>query len=108
MYQERLGEHMVSAGTEKSVFDGSCFVNFPILVPEARRDTICRDMLLSGFDVGQNLYPNVHRHPKFVGVAGASENVDRLIRSSIYLPTHFGVSIAYAEAIAARLSELLK
>lgn len=103
IYQRRLGDRMVSAKTEQSVFDGSCFVNFPVIVAEGRSDEVCRDMMLAGFDVGRSLYPNVHRHPKFSAAAGASDNVERLTRSSIYLPTHFGVSEEYAEAIAAKL-----
>ena len=103
IYQRWLGDQMVSADTAESVFGGSCFVNFPIIVPETRRDEICREMMLSGFDVGRNLYPNVHRDPKFSAAAGVSENVDRMVRSSIYLPTHFGVSPSYAEAVATKL-----
>ena len=61
-------------------------------------------MMLSGYDVGRSLYPNVHRHPWFTGVKGRSGNVDRLVAGSIYLPTHFGVSDTYAEEIAERLS----
>jgi dTDP-4-amino-4,6-dideoxygalactose transaminase len=106
VYRRWLGKHMVSANTAKAVIDGSCFVNFPVIVPEALRDDICRDMMLSGFDVGRSLYPNVHRLAKFADVAGASGKVDRLTYTSIYLPTHFGVSVAYAEALAARLAEL--
>ena len=104
IYGRRLGDRMVSASTAQVVFNGSCFVNFPVIIPEVRRDEICRDMMLSGFDVGRSLYPNVHRHPKFAAVDGTSNNVDRLVNSTIYLPTHFGVSEDYAEAIAAKLA----
>jgi len=107
IYQRRLRHRMVSAANAQTVFNGSCFVNFPVTVPDARRDELAREMILSGFDVGRSLYPNVHRHQKFAVAAGVSKNVDRLVDGSIYLPTHFGVSEDYAEAIAAKLAHLL-
>jgi perosamine synthetase len=107
IYRERLGRIMVTASAAQDVIAGSCFANFPVVVDENRCGDICRDMLLSGFDAGRNLYPNCHTHPKFTGVAGASVNVGRLTRSTIYLPTHFGVTPAYATGIAARLEGLL-
>jgi dTDP-4-amino-4,6-dideoxygalactose transaminase len=105
IYHRHLGRHMVSADTPEGALGESCFVNFPIVVPQQRRDQIVRAMILSGFDVGKSLYPNAHRHPKFSHLPGRSENVDRLVASTIYLPTHFGVSATYAEAIARRLAE---
>lgn len=105
IYRRHLGDYMVSARSAASTLDGSCFVNFPLNVGEKRRDAVCRAMMLAGFDVGRNLYPNVHRHPKFAAAAGSSRNVERLSRSTIYLPTHLGVSESYAEAIAEALLE---
>jgi hypothetical protein len=46
----------------------------------------------------------VHRHPGFTHMGGHSDNVDRLVAGIIYLPTHFGVSVAYANEIAERLA----
>jgi len=103
IYHQSLGHVMVSSNTPEAMLDGACFVNFPVLVPHQRRAEICRAMMMSGFDVGLSLYPNSHRHPQFITVAGHSENVDRLVASTIYLPTHFGVSHAYAEQIVAWL-----
>jgi hypothetical protein len=60
-------------------------------------------MMLAGHDVGRSLYPNVHRHPKFTSVDGQSSNIDSMVNSTIYLPTHFGVPDSYAEAISERL-----
>jgi hypothetical protein len=62
-------------------------------------------MMLAGYDVGRTLYPNAHRHPKFTSVKGRSDNIDRMVASTIYLPTHFGVSEGYANSIAARLAQ---
>jgi len=107
IYHRRLGERMVSSPISDAQFHESCFVNYPVIVNPASRDAICREMLLSGFDIGRNLYPNVHRHLEFVHAAGASENVERLTLSSVYLPTHFGVSESYAEAISIKLAELI-
>ena len=105
VYRKQLGHLMVGADTPQSVIEGSCFTNFPVIVPEERCAGIARALLLSGFDVGRSLYPNAHRHPKFTTVGGCSDNVDRMVASTIYLPTHFGVSASYAEAIAARLAD---
>ena len=105
VYRQALAAAMVGADTPEAIIAGSCFTNFPVIVPEERCPEIVRSMLMSGFDVGRALYPNAHRHPKFTGVAGHSANVDRMVASTIYLPTHFGVRPAYARAISARLAE---
>lgn len=104
-YRQHLAQHMVGAGTPERIIGGSCFTNFPVLVPEVRCADIARSMMLAGFDVGRALYPNAHRHPKFTGVAGESVNVDTMVASTIYLPTHFGVSPGYADALALRLAK---
>jgi perosamine synthetase len=108
VYRQYLGPHMVAADTPDAIVAGSCFTNFPILVPEMRTSEIARGMILDGFDVGRALYPNAHRHPKFVNVPGITENVDRLVASTLYLPTHFGVSQDYAKNIAMHLLAGLK
>lgn len=107
LYRERLGNIMVSADASFDVVQGSTFMNFPVLVPEERRDDICVEMMVSGFDVGRNLYPNCHRHPNFIGVSGSSPNVDKLTHEMIYLPTHFAVTKVYAAAIGDRLLQLI-
>jgi hypothetical protein len=99
-----LGHRMVGADTPEAILAGSCFANFPVIVPQDRRADIARAMILAGYDVGRSLYPNVHRHPKFTSVSGESDNVENMVASTIYLPTHFGVRNSYAEAIAKRLS----
>jgi dTDP-4-amino-4,6-dideoxygalactose transaminase len=103
VYRRQLAQHMVGAATPERIIAGSCFTNFPVLVPEARCVDVARSMMLAGFDVGRALYPNAHCHPKFTTVAGETGNVDRMVASTLYLPTHFGVSPAYADAIAGRL-----
>jgi perosamine synthetase len=107
IYRQRLGHHMVSADTPKEVLQGSCFVNFPVVVPRERCNEIIRSMMLAGYDVGRSLYQNSHRHPKFAQAGGQSDNVDRLVAGTLYLPTHFGASEAYAKAIAERLASEL-
>jgi dTDP-4-amino-4,6-dideoxygalactose transaminase len=105
IYRRRLGRHMVGgADTSEAILAGSCFVNFPVIVPQDRCADIVRAMMCAGYDVGRSLYPNAHRHPKFTSVSGGSANVDNMVASSIYLPTHLGVTDNYAEAIAERLS----
>ena len=106
-YHQQVGAHMVSGATPATMLEGSCFVNFPIILPQQRRDEIARALMLSGFDVGRSLYPNAHRHSRFSNCEGQSDNVDRLVASTIYLPTHFGVSTDYAASLTRRLSEEL-
>jgi perosamine synthetase len=103
IYRCWLGARMVSADTPTTLLAGACFVNFPILVPQGRSAAIIKAMMLAGYDLGRSLYPNAHRHPKFTAIEGKSDNVDDLVARSLYLPTHFGVSEAYAEEIARRL-----
>ena len=105
VYRRHLGQYMVGAATPERIVAGSGFTNFPVLVPEARRDEIARSMMLAGFDIGQALYPNAHHHPRFTAVAGETSNVDRMVNATLYLPTHFGVSRRYAEAMASRLAQ---
>jgi dTDP-4-amino-4,6-dideoxygalactose transaminase len=104
IYRQYLAHVMVSANTSESGLEGACFVNFPVVLPRDSCRRIHGAMMLAGFDVGRSLYPNSHRHPKFTGVAGHSANVDRLLANTIYLPTHFGVSPAYAHALGKRLA----
>src|SRR5262249_2332837 len=42
IYRRQLSKYMVSAETAESVLEGSCFVNFPLVVPEEKRNHICR------------------------------------------------------------------
>ena len=103
IYRRSLGARMVSADTPTAQLPGACYVNFPLLVPQERCAEINKAMMVSGYDLGRSLYPNAHRHPKFTAVEGRSLNVDDLVARTLYLPTHFGVSEAYAEEIAGRL-----
>jgi perosamine synthetase len=103
IYRRSLGHRMVGANTPQNILDGSCFTNFPVIVPRERSAEIARTMMICGFDVGRTLYPNAHSHPKFTWVRGQSKNVNEMVESTIYLPTHFGVSESYAHAIAERL-----
>lgn len=100
IYRDQLELQMVSADVSRETREGSCFVNFPVLVPSASRDEIARRMIVGGYDVGRSLYPNCHDHPRFKDVEGRSENVADLVSRVIYLPTHFGVSEEYAYRIA--------
>lgn len=102
IYKGHLGSHMVSARhADGAIWQGSCFNNFPVVVGE-RREEIVGQMMLSGFDVGRNLYPNVHA--QFPDYRGESTNIERLTRTTIYLPTHLGVTAPYARDIAAHLA----
>lgn len=106
IYRAKLGQYAVSADSPPWLLDGSCFVNYALLAPTGRRDELRRNLMAEGFDVGRNLYPNIHRHPRFEGASGISDNVDMLTAATLYLPTHFGVSVAYAEALATRVAKL--
>lgn len=104
VYERRLGAFMVSARAPRA---GACFVNYPLIVPGGARDGVRRAMMEAGFDVGASLYPNAHRHPLYAGLPGRSANIDALVRDTLYLPTHFGVTPAYAARLADALAPRL-
>ena len=106
-YAHQLDSLMVSKETNPKAFFGSCFVNYPIVVPIGRRDEIYKRLLLAGYEVGLSLYPNVHSHPKFKGLEGYSNNISSLVQSVISLPTHPLVTFDYAKAISEEILKLL-
>ncbi|MGA7954582.1 MAG: DegT/DnrJ/EryC1/StrS family aminotransferase [Gloeobacterales cyanobacterium] len=107
VYAQNFADRMVAKETAPAVIASSCFVNYPIVVPAARRNVIYKRLLLAGYDVGLSLYPNVHEHPSFKGYAGYSNHIGQLVRSVITLPTHPLVTVAYAESLTHQLLALL-
>lgn len=107
IYRARLSEHMVGRDAPESVFEGSCFANFPVLTSTDRRDDLYRKLMLDGIDVGLSLYPCCGRLEKFSRTTGKFVHTARLEQSVISLPTHPGVTQVYAEAVASRIGELL-
>lgn len=105
IYRAQIGGFMIGADTPDEIVSGSCFANFPVFIPKEHCSQMARSLTLDGFDVGRALYPNAHRHPKFVDTPGESTNVDELVASTIYLPTHFGVTPDYAHALATRVND---
>jgi dTDP-4-amino-4,6-dideoxygalactose transaminase len=103
-YVGKLHERLVSKETSAKVRERSGFVNCPILVEPHRRNAIYKKIFSSGFDVGLSLYPNVHELDGFRHITGRSENVSRLVRSVITLPTHPRISEEYA----ARLGNVIQ
>ena len=75
-------------------------MNYPLSVDLERRAEIYKAILAQGMDIGLSLYPNVHEMPGFTNIEGRSENVARLVRSVIYLPTHPRISEEYATRLA--------
>lgn len=100
IYDQILGDGLVSGETSSQVRKGSCFVNYPILVDAERRTRIYKHILSRGFDVGLSLYPNVHEMPGFTQIPGQSRSVSALVRSIITLPTHPIISEEYATSLA--------
>ncbi len=107
VYSQYFADRMVSKETDVSGMTGSCFVNYPIIVPAAVRDKVYKQLILADFDVGLSLYPNVHEHSSFRELKGYSNNINKLMRSVIALPTHPLVTVAYAEALSQKLLSLL-
>ena len=107
IYHAQLAEHAVSGPLTDADFDQGCFVNYPVMTHSQSRDRVCLQMMRDGFDLGRSLYPNVQRLEAFSSFGGKSENVDLLAASALYLPTHYGVSNAYAEEIASALATQL-
>lgn len=108
IYRQRLGSFMVSAETGAEVVNGSCFVNFPIWVGSLNQSALHRDAMIAGFDLGQSLYPNVHDLDAFQNCPGVSTQAQRLVQSTVYLPTHPGVPFAYAEQLSEAVGGLLQ
>jgi dTDP-4-amino-4,6-dideoxygalactose transaminase len=101
LYDRALGDEMVSPETPADVRARSAFVNYPVWVDPARRTQVFKKIMHEGFDVGLSLYPNVHEMKGFDQIKGRSENVCRLIRSVISLPTHIKISEDYAVRLGA-------
>jgi perosamine synthetase len=100
IYISELPDQLVSSETAIGVRKASCLVNCPIYVDAQRRGAILQNIFNNGFDVGVSLYPNVHELPGFNQVAGHSNNVARLVRSVITLPTHPRISEEYASQLS--------
>ncbi|CAD7032211.1 DegT/DnrJ/EryC1/StrS aminotransferase family protein [Pseudorhizobium endolithicum] len=108
IYDEWVGEKMISAETSAATRSGSCFINYPIVVEPSKRDWIYRELIKSGFHVGLSSYPNVHETPTFSDTPGRSENISRMVRSAITLPTHPKVTPDYAADLGEALGKLVK
>ncbi len=100
IYDRRLGEFLVGKEASAEIRSRSCWLNYPIKVEPGRRTEIYKSILSHGIDVGLSLYPNVHEMPGFTNIVGRSENVAKLVRSTIYLPTHPRISDEYATRLA--------
>jgi dTDP-4-amino-4,6-dideoxygalactose transaminase len=107
IYDEYLGERMVSAESSASTRAGSCFVNYPVYVGPSSRDAVYKALMFAGYDVGASLYPNCHRHQSFERFAGRSSNVDDLVRGVITLPTHPKVDERYARRLATTVAKAI-
>jgi len=108
VYDQYLVERMVSRETAKEVLEGSCFVNYPIYVGKEVRNSVYKELILAGYDVGASLYPNCHEHKKFEGASGKSSNVADLVRAVITLPTHPKVSERYAHILGNTVAQALQ
>jgi dTDP-4-amino-4,6-dideoxygalactose transaminase len=100
IYDRRLEGFLVGRETSAEIRAQSCWLNYPIAVKPERRTEIYKRVIAQGMDIGLSLYPNVHEIPGFTGIAGRSENVAVLVRSTIYLPTHPRISAEYATRLA--------
>jgi perosamine synthetase len=69
-------------------------------VDSKRRGEIIRRIIDKGFDVGVSLYPNVHELEGFSRIVGRLDNVARLVRSVVTLPTHPRISEEYARQLS--------
>ena len=108
LYDELLGDNMISSDSDIQVKEGSCYVNYPVWVGAEHRDVIYRKMIQNGFDIGLNLYPNVHTHPTFQQIEGITKEVTSLCESTISLPTHPRITPEYASRLAGCLKSLLR
>jgi perosamine synthetase len=100
IYEQRLGDHLVGRETSSGIRAASCWVNYPIVVDPQRRTELYKKILAQGMDIGLSLYPNTQEVSGFTDIAGRSENVSKLVRSVLYLPTHPAISAEYATRLA--------
>jgi len=107
VYLARLFPLMLSHEVSAETLAGSTFMNFPVVVPNDARSKIRTNMMRRGFLIGKSMYGNLHESEMYAKVSGVSYHVSQMIRSTLYLPTHFGVSRADADEIAGTLEELL-
>ena len=107
VYRRHLAHRMVTADTAEANLLGGAWVNFPVLAPPGQRDEIVRNLMLEGYDVGRSLYPNLHSHPRFRHATGHSRRVEDLVARAFYLPTHFGVTEAYADTLGERVARAI-
>lgn len=107
VYDQYLLGHAVAGETDKTVREGSCFVNYTIYVGQPKRNSVYKNLILSGYDVGASLYPNCHEHEKFVDVKGKSANVRDLVRAVITLPTHPRVTEKYAHVLGRTVAQAI-
>ena len=103
IYLESFKEIMVGAESSVGTINGSCFVNFPVIVDASRRDSVYKAMIRAGFDVGLAHYPNCHQHPEFRDCQGKSQSVSDLVHSILTLPTHPRIDADYAISLRDRL-----
>lgn len=108
IYEQLLGDRVVSAETSEHVRAGSCYVNYPIVVDEKRRDEVFADLISQNFHCGMSLYPNVQETAAFSGCDGRSRNLSRLVASTITLPTHLKVQPDYAATLARAVLQSLQ
>ena len=106
IYDEILGQYLVSSESNNQIVQGSCFVNYPIFVN--KRDEIYQQILKAGFHVGLSLYPNCHNHPKFKNISGMSRNVEILKNCVISIPTHPNITEAYAMKMATSILKIIE
>ncbi len=107
IYHRVLSQYMISGPVSTEQFNEGSWSFYPVMTRPGTRDEIRREMMLAGFDTGLNYYPNVHQHEKFANAAGKSDNFEHMVANSLHLPTHFGVTAEYAEAMASKLAELM-
>ena len=107
VYDDYFRNINVSAETPEALRRESAFVNYPIVVGEQRRNHLYRETLEAGFDVGLSLYPNAHETQSFHAVPGRTENVSRLVRSILTLPTHTRMTPEHARKLSQFLAAQL-
>jgi dTDP-4-amino-4,6-dideoxygalactose transaminase/choline dehydrogenase-like flavoprotein len=107
IYDRAFRSICVAPETDEEVRASSAFGSYPIVVGEANRARVYSEVLRRGFDIGLTLYPNVHELPANAPIPGRSSNIFALVRSLLSLPTHTGVSEAYASKLADCVVEVM-
>jgi len=87
IYFKQLEDYYIHCNFKNFLHGGH--INFPILLPSKElKKHLKKRLCLSGYDVAQKLYRNVHTVSGYNSIEGCSDNVKNMIDRVLFLPNH--------------------